>query len=40
MNYILVEKKIKILEEQNSQLTAQIEVKETKKWSWLKVKSN
>ena len=33
-------KKIKILEEQNSQLTAQIEVKETKKWSWLKVKSN
>jgi len=31
MNYILVEKKIKILEEQNNQLTAQIEVKETKK---------
>jgi hypothetical protein len=30
--------KIKVLEEQNGQLMAQIEVKEPKKWSWLKIK--
>ena len=30
--------KIKNLEEQNGQLMAQIEVKETKKWPWLKVR--
>ena len=26
------------LQQQNGQLTAQIEVKETKRWSWLKIK--
>jgi len=30
--------KIKSLEEQNGQLMAQIEIKESKRWSWLKVK--
>ena len=28
------------LQQQNGQLTAQIEVKETKKWAWLKIKGN
>ncbi len=34
----LEEENSKLKDQQNGQLTAQIEVKETKRWSWLKVK--
>jgi len=34
----LEEENRKLKDQQNGQLTAQIEVKETKRWSWLKIK--
>jgi prefoldin subunit 5 len=35
-----LESEVEQLKRQQTQLTAQIEVKETKKWPWLKIKGN